>query len=148
MAQHEIPATGEQITFTVKIRQEKFPQFNVTVKQFQLSLEQRIVRITLTDEEWSQVFSLVMSRSYRQCPLLEFLRNGSNQQRTQRSVYARYMSGEPKGGGFFRENTSQVNKTLKNAGLPFRIRHLPGQEGKVVGDRLIALVVIQNSVES
>ena len=144
MAQQEIPLAGERISFTIRIVQGNVPELNVTVKRVQPPAEQRIVRTTITDEEWSQVFLAVRGRP-RQHSILEFLRNGPNQQRTRGSMYAYHMSGKPVEGGFSSGLTKQVNRTLRNAGLPFRVRTLARQE-KTLGP--ISLVLIASPVES
>ena len=140
MVEHGIPVVGEKITFTASIVEGIASPLNVTVKRVQLS--ERIVRTTITDGEWSQVLAVVNGPKQRS--LLEFLRNGPDQQRTQSSVYGLEMLG---GAEFKDQNKIQANKTLKNAGLPFRIRILPEQD-KEPGDKYIALVVIESLVES
>ena len=142
MDQHEIPAPGEQITFTAQIRQGDDPELKVTVKHKQLP-EWRIVRTILTNEEWSQVLSVVTGPKQRS--LLEFLRSGPNQQRTRESMYGRWGL---TGAGFVEGNATQANKTLREAGLPFRISTVLGQKRYPTHGRFIALMVIASLVES
>jgi len=132
MQENGIPAAGEHLVFTIKIggRNKQRPLL-VEAKR---TITYSIVRDTLTDKEWIQVFAIDMGPKQRAFLRLLYKSEGQKMHHSQLQ----------KAGFNSRNFLRDVGMTMKKAGFPLAVVQPPGQDRQHETDRFTKLCVVES----